>query len=184
MTPAVDYPFTAESYAIIVHSGQKYGDKEYSYHLQKVVAIISKYTTEQHIIDAAWLHDVIEDTSITYFELARKFGATTANMVWACTGVGANRRERQASIKAKLTIFPGAPMVKLADRMGNMEAGIEEENVDKFSMYAREHYDFGPVVASYVPEEMYKDYVNLIKQGCRELDVPFQESIVDRHYFR
>lgn len=174
----------AKLYAITAHGDQKYGEHEYVYHLQKVVDVLSKYTDEPHLIAAAWLHDVIEDTEYTYFDLTRQFGVPTAQIVWACTGVGASRKARQASIKTKLHIFPGAPEVKLADRMANIAMGIETKNVDKFSMYAREHYDFGPVVASYVPEEMYKDYVNLIKQGCRELDVPFQESIVDRHYFR
>lgn len=162
MTPLVGYEFTAEQYAKLVHRDQKYGDKEYGYHLEQVVAVLKRYTDEPLLIDAAWLHDVLEDTDTTYFQLARKFGPTAANIVWACTGVGESRKARQASILTKLHVFPGAPIVKLADRIANLRAGVDEGNKNKLSMYAKEHELFGSVVNPYVPSTMYQEYLKLI----------------------
>lgn len=162
---------TAETYAITVHAGQMYGDKFYSYHLQQVVAVTSRYTTEQHLIDAAWLHDVIEDTSITYFDLTRLFGVPTANVVWACTGVGANRKARQRSILSKLALYPGGPLVKMADRIANLTATLEEERQDKFVMYWKEDREFSEVVQPYVPLKMFDEYKALLKQGEKKFNL-------------
>lgn len=177
----------AKAFAIKAHGDQKYGEHPYSYHLERVVAVLSKYTSEQHLIAAAWLHDVIEDTDIDYFELTRLFGVPTANAVWGCTGTGNNRAACQRSIKAKLEVFPGTPMVKLADRMANMQENLDTLNIDMFKKYMREHQDFGPAVAHLVPKAMYRDYLAIIATGLKLFDVDEPDtwwSTVDRHYLK
>lgn len=155
----------AREYAIKAHGEQTYGNEPYSYHLNQVVAVLSQYTDNQYLINAAWLHDVIEDTKIDYFELTRIFGSPVANIVWACTGVGNDRKARQASILSKLGVFPGAPMVKLADRIANVSANLAENREEKFNMYAKEHLLFASAVSPYVPAEMLEEYNKLIYEG-------------------
>lgn len=175
----------AKQFAIDAHGEQMYGEYPYSYHLNKVVLIVRKYTDTEELINAAWLHDVLEDTDVTYFDLTRIFGVPTANVVWGCTGTGNNRKARQASIKAKLGVFPGTALVKLADRMGNMQENLDTQNRDKFYMYMREHQDFGPAIAHLVPKEMYREYLNIIQTGLELFNVDCPEtwwSSVDRFY--
>jgi len=146
--------YDAEHFAKLQHANQKYGDEPYDVHLDAVVAVVKEFSSEGHIIDGAWLHDVIEDTDCTYFELTRRFGTPTANIVWGCTGVGKNRKARQASILAKVDVFPGAPLVKTADRIANVENNLATKNYSKWSMYMREQEDFIRHVEDYVPVAM------------------------------
>lgn len=89
---------------------------------------------------AAWLHDVLEDTATTREELQVLFGAEVQDLVWAVTGVGANRRERNANMYAKCRVLPRAVHLKLADRIANVRAS--HGTPDKLSMYRREMATF------------------------------------------
>lgn len=143
--------------AIAAHGMQRYGDKPYWRHLQDVEDVLKDYGfTSSDYQAAAWLHDAIEDTATTYEDIATNFGNEVAVLVFAVTGVGHNRKTRQASIMKKLHNTKAACPLKLADRIANLEAAIEEGNSQgKFSMYYREQADFERVVRRHVPEEMW-----------------------------
>lgn len=132
----------AKLVARLTHGTQQYSDRSYLYHLQMVVDILIFYGFGPGTLAAGWLHDTIEDTSVTREEIEQAFGAEIGAIVWACTGIGENRKERNASIYAKLRELPPAQPVKLADRMANLHCSLIEGRVNFQEMYIREHPDF------------------------------------------
>lgn len=149
--------FEAEyvSYANKMHGDQKYGNQPYLHHLVDVVNILEDFGfTEYKFQAAGYLHDVLEDTEATSGDLIRGFGTEVAEIVIACTGEGSTRSERQSNILHKLRYCPDACIVKLADRIANVEMGLKEENFEKLEMYYNEYGDFSDVVRPHVPSDM------------------------------
>jgi len=145
---------TAEVFARQMHNGQIYeGHGDYANtHLTAVVQIVRDFGFVGVWEEAAWLHDVIEDTDATHTDLADLFGCMTADIAWACTGEGANRDERNASIYAKIAAFPSAAVVKLADRIANVEAAAGTRFLEK---YRRELPGFEDAIRPHVPAAMW-----------------------------
>lgn len=75
----------ARAFAVGAHAatGQKtpYTDEDYSSHLEAVALLLSQYTSNFTVLAAAWLHDVIEDTHVSYELLCREFGEEVAALV-------------------------------------------------------------------------------------------------------
>ena len=137
----------AKQFALAAHGSQKYGNLPYEVHLTTVAEILGEVAPD--LAPDGWLHDVLEDTSVSGEDLAREFGEPVRARVWACTGVGRNRRERNASIAAKLALCPEAAIVKLADRIANMRASRSVP--DKRRMYLREYPEFRASAAAVRP---------------------------------
>ena len=133
----------ARAFAITAHGDQKYGGKPYYYHLRQVeqVLIDSGYSEEKYIITAL-LHDTIEDTATSQLDIETEFGKEIANAVFAVTGVGKNRKERNASIYEKINGNELACAVKAADRIANLESTIAENNLGLMKMYGGERDAF------------------------------------------
>lgn len=131
-------PLEAEAHAFAAerHHDQRYGDHPYTVHLAQVRAVLSDFEYNGALGLAAWLHDVVEDTSTSVAEITDRFGAEVAALVWAVTGVGHNRKERSASAYAKIRALPEAAILKLADRIANVEASAQRP--DKLQMYQQE----------------------------------------------
>jgi (p)ppGpp synthase/HD superfamily hydrolase len=136
-------------FAVEAHGDQKYGDMPYYWHLYKVAQVLEDFEYTQYKWRAsAWLHDSLEDTETTVHDLIKNFGSEVAEIVIACTGEGSNRAERVSNILHKLQHCPEACIVKLADRIANVEAG------GKVEMYRKENDAFVEVIKSHVPEKM------------------------------
>ena len=54
-------------------------------HVNKVGKMISITTNDSDIISAAYLHDTIEDTDTTYYELTKEFNKRVADLVMEVT---------------------------------------------------------------------------------------------------
>jgi (p)ppGpp synthase/HD superfamily hydrolase len=120
MTQLVDQ---ARAFAIEAHGDQRYGDRPYADHLGDVARIVAEFGGSDEQIAAAWLHDTLEDCpTVRYPDLLKQFGRDVSDMVWACTGKGATRDERNAKIYEKIAKWPAAAIVKVADRIANVEA--------------------------------------------------------------
>lgn len=134
----------AFEYASRMHNGQMYGTEPYVRHLFDVLRIL-RFRMDRPVntvlLSAGWLHDAIEDTEATRDDIQERFGRDVADIVWACTGVGANRKERNAMISERLRIYHSAVIVKLADRLANVESCWKAKDTRLF-MYYREHKDF------------------------------------------
>ncbi len=120
------------------HRDQKYGDEPYIHHLYDVFFILLEFgITDEDILIAAILHDIVEDTGVEMLDLDAKFGTSVSDLVWRVTGVGPNRKTRNAVSLAKIKKCDKARLLKLADRIANVRAGG-----DKVEMYRKEHASF------------------------------------------
>lgn len=146
----------ARRFALEHHGDQRYGDLPYEFHLQAVVNVLldtASFRPElENMVAAAWLHDVIEDTPVTELMVKEEFGPEVAAIVWACSGVGKNRKERNASIYEKIgMMYAGqrreGASVKVADRIANVENSAPDSHHRK--MYREERAAFWNAVARY-----------------------------------
>lgn len=156
-----------KSFAIRAHGDQKYGDQPYSVHLQAVAQVLTDFGyVEEEYQAAAWLHDVLEDTDTSQAHLQLAFGGEVFALVHAVTGEGSNRKERQASIIKKLHHCKPACVLKLADRIANLEAAIQEHNRQgKMAMYHSENTVFEKCVKKHVPVEMWDRLMDAFNYG-------------------
>lgn len=146
LTVERDY-FDYAMIAIAAHEDQQYGPYPYSYHLAMVDNYVCEYGfTDHKYRAAAWLHDTVEDTDTTAADIADVFGKEVAMMVWACTGEGLTRKERNACIYKRLPQVPEAAIIKCVDRFCNVKFAIKEKNNDKIKMYLAEWEGFKRVV--------------------------------------
>jgi hypothetical protein len=118
----MDVETEAREFAVERHAEQRYGERPYVVHLEAVRAVLRDFGHGGALGVAAWLHDVVEDTPTTRDEVEQRFGAEVAALVWAVTGVGDDRKARNAAAYAKIQQLPAAATLKLADRIANVEA--------------------------------------------------------------
>jgi (p)ppGpp synthase/HD superfamily hydrolase len=136
----------AKKYAIAAHGDQKYGGEfPYAMHLQAVESVLLRFGMDEETLRcAAWLHDVLEDTNKSYEELVTFFGTGIADTVADLTEPkGGNRKWRHEQTYPRTVRNPMAVVVKLADRIANVESGGS-----KVKMYEKEHADFKAALGS------------------------------------
>jgi (p)ppGpp synthase/HD superfamily hydrolase len=129
----------AKFYATVKHGDQKYGAVSYTHHLRDVENVLRRFgITNEDMLTAAWLHDLVEDTGVKLKEISEMFNDRVANLVGAVTNEkGENRKVRAALTYPKIRAVTGAVCLKLADRIANVENG--GKLVD---MYKKEYEDF------------------------------------------
>lgn len=154
-----DYEF-AKRFAALVHHGQKYGTHPYTYHLEHVEMVLNRFDFhDTRLLISAWLHDVIEDTSISYDKLRSGFGEEIADIVYSVTNeMGRNRRERYDKTYPKIRDNHSGLIVKLADRIANLEFS-KGANTNFITMYEKEWPAFE--AALYDPEESDKRIIKM-----------------------
>lgn len=135
----------AKAFAIKAHGNQNYGARPYAFHLEAVAEILKPFGDTAVAI--GYLHDVSEDAGITTDKISEKFGPFVADCVALVTdGPGATREERKAAMHAKLAEVSGdlkiALTVKVADRLANVKACIEDGNKRLLDVYRSEHAAF------------------------------------------
>lgn len=139
----------ARDLAISAHGDQKYGMHPYYIHLDAVAKIVAEYGETAEII--AYLHDVVEDTNIQLSEIEAKFGRLISEAVDILTDEpGKTRKERKAKSYAKMARVSGhaeiALVVKAADRLANMRACLDYNNMELLAMYKSEYPAFKEAV--------------------------------------
>ncbi|WP_174297358.1 HD domain-containing protein [Sphingomonas bacterium] len=143
----------AEDFAVTAHGDQRYGERPYRDHLAAVVQVLRDFGYAGPYEAARWLHDVVEDTPVELATIAERFGPDVASMVDAVTGLGATRAERNVRIYVGIARDPRAAVVKLADRIANVEAA--PIGSDHGARYAREADAFDSAVRPHVPAPMW-----------------------------
>jgi len=128
----------AQNVAIKAHGNQDYdGMFTYDKHLEDVVLVLKRFGYSGKYIVAGWLHDVIEDGALSYNKIKNYFGEEVADMVYDVTDeLGKNRKEKKVKTLPKTGANPDAIIVKLADRIANIEHG------GKVDMYKKEYNEF------------------------------------------
>lgn len=133
----------AEVFAIGAHGNQKYGFFPYYKHLKDVVRICEPYGTYRQTL--AWLHDVLEDTTVTMEQLTQVFGTDVAYDVKLLTDPEApTRAERKRLLNIQLggTETPSSVLiVKAADRLANVRQ-CSHGNIEMLEKYRAEHQQF------------------------------------------
>jgi guanosine-3',5'-bis(diphosphate) 3'-pyrophosphohydrolase len=128
----------ARMVSIQAHGNQTYDDiYPYKKHLDDVVDVLRRFGYAGKYLVAGYLHDIIEDTSLSYNKVKRTYGLEVAEMVYCVTDeLGRDRNEKKAKTLPKTASNPDAIIIKLADRIANIEHG------GKIDMYAKEFGQF------------------------------------------
>jgi (p)ppGpp synthase/HD superfamily hydrolase len=121
------------------HGNQTYdGLFPYIKHIYDVIDVLKRFDIYSNkMLIAAALHDSIEDDGVSYNDIKKHFGIEVAEMVYCVTDeVGRNRKEKKEKTLPKTASNPDAIIIKLADRIANIEHG------GKVDMYAKEYQEF------------------------------------------
>lgn len=141
----------AKAFAAEAHAWQKYGDAPYTVHTESVAGILIELLARsqpdrlivQELIAAAYLHDVLEDTEVTREELVVAFGDAVTLLVDAVTdGSGQTRKERKERPYTLIPMVRWSLLIKLADRIANVESAKVTGKEDRLRMYREEHPEF------------------------------------------
>ena len=76
----------ARRFALEHHGDQKYGERPYSYHLGMVADLARPWGPVAEAV--AWLHDVVEDTDVSSYDVWESFGDPVAACAWIVTDFG------------------------------------------------------------------------------------------------
>ncbi len=115
--------FEAYDFAKKAHNGQmrKFSNKEYFVHCKYVARIIEDLTKDEDLVIAALLHDVIEDTNSSIYDLRIKFGDKVTNIVCELTSYIEENQCKTKYLSDKISkMSTDALTIKLADRWHNV----------------------------------------------------------------
>ena len=110
---------TAYWFAEEAHRGQvdDEGLPYFASHILPVVAILQIITKDIEIIQAGYLHDIIEDTEYTYEDIKNRFGKRVADLVNEVTHEG--KKDEVGYYFPRLKTKDGI-ILKFADRLSNL----------------------------------------------------------------
>lgn len=173
----------AKGISIGAHINHTYGDKPFTFHLDSVeklaTSIILAYEGRGYALPKiriiAQLHDVVEDTDVSYEKLAEYFDAEIVDGVRLVTDVEAStRKERKTLVVKQLHAYAGlsgvrwmASIVKVADRLHNQGTCITDADLNRAKMYMREWKDFKESFVKYA--ELPEIYITLLEQQQADL---------------
>jgi len=151
----------AKLVAVKAHGHQTYGEFfPYEIHLDDVVNVLIRFGFSGKYIIAGYLHDTIEDTALSYNKIKHAYGYQVAEMVYCVTDEqGRNRIEKKQKTLPKTASNPDAIILKLADRIANIERG------GKIDMYVKEYDEFQDALRSVSPKDatdMWRHLDNLL----------------------
>ncbi len=118
---------------------RKYTNEPYIVHPEEVANIVASVTEDENMICAAWLHDVVEDTSVTLEDIRENFGDDVAHLVDGLTNVSqltdGNRKTRIAIDRQHTSQTDSrTKTIKLADLIANLT-----DIVDQNAGFARKY---------------------------------------------
>jgi len=163
------------------HKGQWYGSKPYMYHLKKVSDVAMDCNiTDESILMSCLLHDIIEDTEVSFNDIKEKFGEEVAEIVYCVTDeLGRSRKERKFKTYKKIRNNPKSIVVKLCDRISNISEsmGSENFNLKLMKMYLDEHNDFVKGISNRVSFDLtmkcwikYEAMIKVLENEFKRLD--------------
>lgn len=117
---------SAENFAKERYSGMslKDGTTPYNEHLAAVVARLKNLgITDEEVLSAAWLHDIVDYTSTTFDEIDQRFGSKVAVLVLALSkdkSLPKSKQEEQYVKQLKESSFE-AKLIKVCDISANFK---------------------------------------------------------------
>lgn len=180
----------AYEYAMKAHGPQKRasGDPYFS-HPVEVAYKLTEYRLDATSIVTALLHDTVEDTDATLEDIEKHFGTEIKNLVDGVTKLsrleGKSENMKQAENFRKLLIAMSEDirvlLVKLADRLHNMETLKHIPNPEKRQRIARETVDIYASLAERIGMRNLKE--ELQDLAFAELNPDARASIIKRLHF-
>lgn len=125
-------------YAVRAHQGVERRGKGFPYivHPLETVSIVATMTSDQELLAAAVLHDVVEDTPITVEELCKEFGERVAQLVDAESDVETEapkaeswRQRKQIALDRLKNASRDIKIVALGDKLSNMRTIAQDYTV-------------------------------------------------------
>jgi hypothetical protein len=168
-----------------MHGDQKYGDLDYSFHLDAVEAVAVRFGFKRctAIRKTCQAHDLIEDRGVTRLLLrSNGFSSIQANAIWSVSDEpGATRMERKHKTLPKTRANRRGTVVKLCDRIANLERQLAEGNRSKHKMYRREHAYFQlmlrhPKESDIRVKRMWLHIDQLLAQGAVQFNLPLLKA--------
>ncbi|CAG0944255.1 GTP diphosphokinase / guanosine-3',5'-bis(diphosphate) 3'-diphosphatase [Gammaproteobacteria bacterium] len=176
---------TAFEFAAAAHAGQKRRSGEpYITHPVAVASILAQLRLDHQTIEAALLHDVIEDTPAAKTDIQKCFGPEVAALVDGVSKLDqlsfTSRAEAQAESFRKMMLAMVEDirviLVKLADRLHNMQT-LEAMPPEKQGRIARETLEVYAPIANRLG-------INSVKTELEDLGFrhayPFRYRVLDR----
>jgi (p)ppGpp synthase/HD superfamily hydrolase len=120
----------AKYFAIAAHEAvgqkRKHTGEPYWTHPERVAATVDKYGGTVAMFEAAWLHDVVEDTGVSLGVIRNFFGVEVASLVQDLTNVSrpedGNRATRKAIDRGHIAKASNeAQFIKCADILDNVK---------------------------------------------------------------
>lgn len=160
--PDIDADLLRRAYRVAdkAHQGQTRLSREpYITHCLAVATNLARLGMDARTISASLLHDVLEDTPVTFDELAEEFGEDIANLVDGVTKIGTihladvvpTREQKQAENLRKMLIATAQDvrviLIKLADRLHNLRT-IEYLPQEKIERICQESLDIYVPIAN------------------------------------
>ena len=138
----------AVAFAVKVHDGmrRKKGALPYILHPMEAAVIVGTMTSDQNLIAAAALHDVVEDAGVTIEEIEEKFGKRVRELVASETEdkradlppATTWRIRKEESLEVlKNTDDIGVLMVWIGDKLSNMRSIYRDWKVEGDAMWQR-----------------------------------------------
>lgn len=183
----------AYQYAKTAHEGQKrISGEDYISHPVEVAYILTEIEMDTASICAALLHDVLEDTFMTYEEVEKEFGEEIALLVDGVTKLSRlefkSKQDAQAENLRRMFIAMAKDirviLIKLADRLHNMrtlnyqpehkQKEIAEETMEIFAPLAHRlgifkfKWELEDLAFFYLDPDMYYQIARRLKQKRRE----------------
>ena len=155
---------------------QLYDGLPYHIHLMEVVDFVNRfdYLLDEKDIDiavcVAWLHDVIEDTGITYNDVKKPFGSRIADLVVNLTTNihGKTRIERaDDNYYERVTSDPISIFIKIADRLANTFHSLNYGN-SMYKKYQKELSHFKEKLYNGMYDDMWEMLENIEKSEIKE----------------
>ncbi len=116
----------AQEFATVAHQSQtrKYSGRPYIEHPLAVARMVARFDHDEDMIIAALLHDTVEDTSVTIWEIECVFGAGVMALVSDLTDVSCSTDGNRVARKQKDLLHiaaaqPRAKTIKLMDLVHN-----------------------------------------------------------------
>ena len=165
---------------------QLYDGLPYSVHLIEVIKFVNKYihlipeSYRYIVILAAWGHDLIEDTGLTFNDVKKELGEDVAELIFILSNEKGKNRSERANDKYYEGIRnnPLANFIKICDRLANMNYSYIYGGT-MINKYKKELPHFKSSIYNDMYDEMWNELEN-IENIEKDKDVYFNIDKFDK----
>lgn len=135
----------AARFAVDAHQGTERRGKGFPYiiHPMEAAAIVATVTSDQELLAAAVLHDVVEDTDVTIDQIRSEFGERVANLVQHETAPKDKsldwRGKKQAQLDQLETADRDSKIVAIGDKLSNLRGIANDYSSVGDAIWSRFH---------------------------------------------